>query len=470
MRLNGIIPRWNDLQQTEHIINQDKLAKAQRLTENPTDFFRHILHFEPTTYQQELITLFQENQFIAARWSRQSGKSWIISALLLWYAATHPNSYIAVVGPSWRQTKHIINRRITPFLHKLPPETHFKPHRTYVRLKNGSVIEAFPNNPETIRGPTLNVVYCDEMNFLPNDEEMYDAILFTLSTTNGKFVCTSTPWNSDSIFWRIFNHRSFADFAKHHVTWEQATEPNGPLKRATLEKIKKQFAEDPSRWKREMEAEWAEDQDVWLPQSLITKCIDGTLELYQFDTTKHGKFHAGLDLGKHQDYSVLVVTEETRGKNQLRHWKIFPLGTKYATVIGYVKSLTDRWHTIERIRVDVTGVGEYIVEDMKNANIENVEPVTFTAPRKQELASLLKQRMLDDSYKFPFTQFRLSPTVLYSYVAELNTERFTLRKDGTIGFSHPQGQHDDTFWSTALAVSCSIKLAPEPYLAVTPQP
>ena len=174
-------------------------------------------------------------------------------------------------------------------------------------------------------------------------------------------------------------------------------------------------------------------------------------------------------MGKHKDHSVLVVTQEIEGRNQLRHWKIFPLGTKYATVIGYVKSLTDRWKHIDRIRVDVTGVGEYIVEDMKNADIENVEPVTFTATRKQELASLLKQRMLEDNYKFPFTELRLSPTVLRIYVAELNTERFTLRKDGTIGFSHPQGQHDDTFWSTALAVSCGTKLSPEPFFGVASQ-
>jgi hypothetical protein len=76
--------------------------------------------------------------------------------------------------------------------------------------------------------------------------------------------------------------------------------------------------------------------------------------------------------------------------------------------------------------------------------------------------------MLDNSYTFPFTELRLSPTVQLSYVAELNTERFVLRKDGTIGYSHPQGQHDDTFWSTALAVSCSIKLTPEPVLTVVP--
>ena len=294
-------------------------------------------------------------------------------------------------------------------------------------------------------------------------------MLFTLGTTNGKFICTSTPWHTDSIFWKIFNHKDYTDFARHHVTWEQAVEPNGPLKQTILNKIRRQFTDDPTRWKREMEADWAEDQDVWLPQSLITKCIDGTLELHPFDSTKRGKFYAGLDLGKHQDHSVLVVTQETEGKNQLCHWKVFPLGTKYATVIGYIKSLTDRWQYFERIRVDVTGVGEYIVEDMKNANIENVEPITFTTTRKQELATLLKQRMLEDNYKFPFIELRLSPTVLCSYVAELNTERFTLRKDGTIGFSHPQGQHDDTFWSTCLAVSCGIKLAPEPFFGVASQ-
>jgi len=469
MRPHQLTPYLLSLQHSENVVVSAQAAEISRLTENPTDFFRHALGFEPTSYQQEFIKLFLENQFLAARWCRQSGKSWIISALLLWYALKHPESYIAVVGPSLRQTKLII-RRINQFTRKLQPGTCPKPLQTVIRFKNGSIIEAFPNNPETIRGPSLNCIFIDEFNFVFNDQELYDAVLFTLSTTNGKLICTSTPWHTDSIFWKIFNHKDYTDFARHHVTWEQAVEPNGPLKRNILDKIRRQFTDDPSRWKREMQAEWAEDQDVWLPQSLITKCINGNLELWNFDTTPKGKFYAGLDLGKHRDHSVLVVTQETQGKNQLRHWKVFPLETKYATVIGYIKSLADRWHTIERIRVDVTGVGEYIVEDMKNAGIENVEPITFTAQRKQELASLLKQRMLDYAYTFPFTQLRLSPTVLYSYVAELNTERFTLRKDGTIGFSHPQGQHDDTFWSTALAVSCSVKLAPEPYFAVTPQP
>jgi hypothetical protein len=98
------------------------------------------------------------------------------------------------------------------------------------------------------------------MNFLPNDEDMYDAILFTLGTTDGKFICSSTPWNTDSVFYKIFNHKDYRDFAVSHISWKQAQEPAGPLRKNILEKIRKQFSEDPWRWKRVMEAEWAEDE------------------------------------------------------------------------------------------------------------------------------------------------------------------------------------------------------------------
>jgi len=40
--------------------------------------------------------------------------------------------------------------------------------------------------------------------------------------------------------------------------------------------------------------------------------------------------------------------------------------------------------------------------------------------------------------------------------SELNVERFDLRKDGALAFSHPSGTHDDVFWSVALAVFATV--------------
>jgi len=437
--------------------------------QDPVKFCMLILGFEPTEYQLDLIDKFKNEQFVAARWCRQSGKSHIIAAMLLWYALTHPGCYIAVVGPSWRQTKIII-RRINAFLRKLPKDFYDRPLRTMVRLTNGSLIEAFPNNPETIRGPTLDVVYCDEMNFIANDEDLYDAILFTLGTTDGKFVCTSTPWSTDSIFYKIWHHSAFRDFATSHITYEDAQEPHGPLKRGIIDKIRKQFEADPWRWKREMEAEWAEDETTWLSQALITKCIatektlGKELKLFSFEKVYGGlNLYAGLDLGRVKDYSALVIIEEVKDRFFLRHMKIFPLETSYASVIGYMKTLQDRWRGFCKIRVDSTNQ-DYVVEDMKNSDIDNVEGVHFTLPRKQEMATLFKQRMINNRFWYPY--FTWERPYRGEWVTELNIERFELRKDGSIAFNHPQGTHDDVWWATALALYATVEMTEEPYVSV----
>ena len=390
-----------------------------------------------------------------------SGKSWTVSALLLNYALTHPDSYIAVVGPSWRQTKLNI-RRIAYFLQRIPAEKYLKPGRTVLRFENGSVIEAFPNNPETIRGPTLNVIWWDETNFTPGDGDLYDSVLFTLGTTDGKLICTSTPWNTDSLFWKMCNHKDFDDFARHHVTWEHAQEPNGPLKKGILDKIRKQFGEDLSRWRREMEAEWAEDEDVWLPQSLIVSCV-GTkkncgedLQPWNPEAGYQGELFAGLDLAQVRDYCVLCIIERLNDKLYLRHLKIFSQPTKYAHVLGYVKTVQDRWGGFAKIRVDFTKEGPSIIDDMENAGIKNAEGVNFSVPRKSEMANLLKQRM--DGQRLYYPLLTWEKPYRSDVCTELNIERYELRKDGAIAFSHPNCSHDDVFWALALAVYATVEM------------
>ncbi len=426
------------------------------------DFCRGVCGFVPFKYQLDLAKSFEENQFTVARWCRQSGKSFIVSALLLKYAYEHDKSYIAIVGPSWRQTKLNI-RRIGEFCRRLSPlDSHVL--KTRVSLSNGSVIEALPNNPETIRGPSFNVVWLEEANFVSDDEELYDAILFTLGTTDGKFIATSTPWNSDSLFWRMCNHRDFTEFQRSHVSWQDAQEPNGPLRKTILDKIRKQFGEDPSRWRREMEAEWAEDEDVWLPQSLIVSCV-GTVkncgeDLQQWDPEKgySGDLFAGLDLAQVRDYSVFSVIERLNDRLFLRHLKIFSQPTKYAHVLGYVKAVQDRWGGFAKIRVDITKDGPSIIDDMRNAGIENAEGVTFSVGRKSEMANLLKQRMDNQRLFYPLTTWE--KPYRSDICSELNFERYELRKDGAIALSHPKGTHDDVFWSLALAVYATVEMKP----------
>jgi hypothetical protein len=264
------------------------------------------------------------------------------------------------------------------------------------------------------------------------------------------------------LFWKFCNHKDYADFGRLHFTYDKALDPQGPLNPGIVEKIKRQFGDDPARWRREMEAEWAEDSDVWLPQSLIVACVGTTkncgedMQPWNPEMSYDGDLFAGLDLAQVRDYCVFSVIQRLNDKLFLRHLKIFSQPTKYAHVLGYIKTLQDRWGGFAKIRVDITKEGPSFIDDVTNAEIDNAEGVIFSVPRKSEMANLMKQRMMNERFFYPLLEWE--KPYRNNICNELNVERYELRKDGAISFSHPNGTHDDVFWSLALAVYATVEM------------
>jgi phage FluMu gp28-like protein len=159
-----------------------------------------------------------------------------------------------------------------------------------------------------------------------------------------------------------------------------------------------------------------------------------------------GPYYLGVDLGKKVDFSVIAVATKHGDQVRLVYYKRWPLETPYASVIGSVKVISEKLHNVVKILVDQTGVGDYIVEDMKNSGLRNVEGVMLSLPVKQEILGHLKQLMQNQLFTYPFD---------VDLSGELNVERFELTKTGQIQFSHPEGTHDDILWAVALAVYAS---------------
>lgn len=278
MSFKGRLKRLDDkLEQVKAIRGRPREWPA-----DPVEFCVQHLGFKPTVYQEKLLR--DPAQFIVARWSRQSGKTHCVAVLLLWSCLRTRFFNVLVLAPSVRQSKIVI-RKITGFLPMLPKYVALRPFKTKIEFYNGSKIQAFPNSPETIRGePSVNFIYSDEFSYIKDDKDLYEAAIFSLVTTNGRFLATSTPGSRESLFYAMCtDDLSFGDFSRHHVSYLDALEPKGPLKREILEKLRRQFAPDPWRWRREMEAEFADDQDAWLSMALITRCVDPNLEYIRED-------------------------------------------------------------------------------------------------------------------------------------------------------------------------------------------
>ncbi|MEM2130001.1 MAG: terminase family protein, partial [Candidatus Bathyarchaeia archaeon] len=282
-------------------------ARVNSPPQGPVEFAKSILKFNPTPYQEAFLT--EESKRVLLCWSRQSGKTTTIAARAIWFALTHPQTLTLIVAPSLRQSM-ILSDRIQDFLARLSPENRRgwveKQQRTQILFKNGSRIIALPNSENLLRGYTAHCVIADEANFFANDEDIFFSVLMPmLSTTDGALIVSSTPWNKDSVFYRFYNDPAFK---KHVVTWEDAKNA-GLIKQDFIDQIRALLPAE--RFQREYESKFVEDVDAWLPQSLIVKCIDSNLEPYDFQDAPTGDFYVGVDFGKHQDYSVVVVAEKT---------------------------------------------------------------------------------------------------------------------------------------------------------------
>jgi len=343
-----------------------------------------------------------ESHFIANVQARQTGKTFNGMAKLLYYAFRHPGCMILVTAPKFDQVKNIAFKALNQHLNRMKtrnPELfntligEKNLLRTVVRLRNGSTILAESPIPETIRGHTAKAVYLMEANFIRDDEDLYTAVLFTLNTTDGYLIAESTPWNTDSVFYRMFHDPSYSHYSTHTLPYTRALPPDGPLSPMVVEAIEKQLSGDPARWKREMLCQWTEDLNVWLPTSLITLSQDSSLEYYKATQQHIGTFYLGVDFGKHHDHSVVAVVEKIEEHLYLRHCHQFPLETSYGAVIGYIKRLQDNWRHIWAIYADKTGVGDYIVEDMTRGGLNNVTGINFTDSSKESMATALKEKM-----------------------------------------------------------------------------
>ncbi len=271
------IDRYSDVLQRS--LERESSKDKPLINSNVLEFFEETAGFKPTAYQERL--LLDQSQFIAARWARQSGKSLCIAVICLYVALSGPNRRIIILGPSFRQSRRMV-RKIASFLSRLPGQVlDGRPLRTKLSFVNGSSIESFPNSPETIRGETSHLVLWDEGGYIQDSEELYDATVYSIATTNGRFIATSTPGSRNSLFFEFcMNNERFGDFSRHHVSYREALEPKGPLKQATLERLERQRGDDPWRWRREMEAEFSEDEEAWLKYGLITECVEPDLEYF----------------------------------------------------------------------------------------------------------------------------------------------------------------------------------------------
>jgi len=186
------------------------------------------IFFEPYDYQLELLTKFQNHRFNVALCSRQSGKTSIVAAYVLWYACFNTDKVVGIVSNKENSAKMIL-ARLKRMYESLP--MWLKPgvteyQKTGIQFDNGTKIIISATSPDAFRGESINVLVCDEFAFVPSNQAdaFWMANYPTISASiTAKIIIISTPNGLFNIFHRIWAESIAGEntFVNTKVSWEQ---------------------------------------------------------------------------------------------------------------------------------------------------------------------------------------------------------------------------------------------------------
>ena len=396
-------------------------------------------------YQQYALHQMFEKKYSIIMWSRQTGKSFVVSLFAVLRAIERKNHLVAIISPTERQSKELMEkvRKHVDFLKelgKIKGDVSFFEDTTTnvleVRFPNRSRIIGLPANPDGVRGLTGDVIL-EEAAFFKDGYKVYQAIFPSITRNKDfKLVVISTPRAKSDIFGHLWQMSENNDlWFRQKLTIYNAVNQGLNI---DIEELQKGVPNQ-DIWQQEYMCEFMDEESVLLPYELLHSCTVENIEADIKELT--GDVYLGVDIARRHDLTVISILEKVAGRYYLRKQEILrklPFSEQFK-IIDHLS------HYARKIAIDETGIGMQIAEELvKEWGDIKVIPVYFTNKVKDELASRVKAVFQDKIISIPPDK---------DLIEDLHSVKKTLTKAGNIRYEgETEDSHADRFWSLALAL------------------
>jgi len=296
------------------IIAQEYIKCAK----DPAYFMKKYCHIQHPTrgrilfnlypFQEKVLRLFRDNQYLITLKSRQLGISTLASGYSLWLMLFHKDKNILALATTQATARNLVTK-VTFMYDELPKWLKLpavEKNKLSLRLKNGSKVQAKSSSPDAARSEAVSLLLMDEAAFIENVDETFTAAQQTLAT-GGQCMALSTPNGIGNWF---------------HQTWERAE-----TKENSFVPIRLPWSVHPER-----DQSWRDQQDADLgPKMAGQECDCDFLasgdtvfenedmafyeETYQRDPLERRGVDGNLWIWEGVDYtkSYMVVADVARG-------------------------------------------------------------------------------------------------------------------------------------------------------------
>ena len=221
-----------------------------RCSQDPVYFIREyirivsldegIIPFTMYDFQEDMVQRFHEHRFNIAKLPRQSGKSTIVTAYLLWYVLFVDNVNVAILANKAATAREMLGRLQLSYenLPKWLQQGIVGWNKGSLELENGSKILAASTSASAVRGMSFNIIFLDEFAFVPNHiaEQFFSSVYPTISSgKNTKVIIISTP-HGMNMFYKLWHdaERGKNEYTTTEVHWSQVPGRDDVWKEQTI--------------------------------------------------------------------------------------------------------------------------------------------------------------------------------------------------------------------------------------------
>jgi len=185
-------------------VKQLVIQEYTKCAQDPAYFMRkycYIQHpqrgrilFNLYPFQDKVLHLFKDHQFLITLKSRQLGISTLASGYALWLMIFHKDKNILALATTQATARNLVTK-VQFMYEQLPSWLRLKSlekNKLSLRLVNGSRIAAKSSNSDAARSEAVSLLIIDEAAFIDNIDETFAAAQQTLAT-GGQCMALSTP-------------------------------------------------------------------------------------------------------------------------------------------------------------------------------------------------------------------------------------------------------------------------------------
>ena len=330
-----------------------------------------LVPFDLYDFQSDMVEKFHENRFNIAKLPRQSGKSTVVTAYLLWYTLFNDNVNVAILANKAATAREMLQRLQLSY-ENLPnwmQQGVVNWNRGSLELENGSKIMAASTSASAVRGMSFNIIFLDEFAFIPTHiaDEFFSSVYPTISSGKStKVIIISTP-KGMNMFYKLWHdaEKGKNEYTTTEVHWSQVPGRDAEWKEQTIKNTSEE------QFNQEFECEFL--------GSVNTLITSSKLKILPYDDPLTSS--AGLDIfeepveghdyvctvdvarGITKDYSAFTIIDTTdipyRLVAKYRNNKIKPL--LFPNIIHQVCTQYNHAYTL----IEVNDIGGQVADIMQ---------------------------------------------------------------------------------------------------------